>query len=924
MSENYFQFIHLKTYHAHDQLADGRKKFCRVFEQSKAHQIFFQLSFHNHQFSIDTWIANIQVKWIRVGDLREETVAYIKSTKQLISSDKDIIEHEEGIKDIPENTFTPGIYFLSATIDGISIESMDFYVMGFGEMSVTNNPYFKVERIQLFKETRNDSVEVIKKSLHQFDQDNTAKIIVEMQLKKKLTDANWYCELFASVYNEDGELKERYIVFQVVPEGKSDHLVRFELGNDDPYYWPSGNYKLQISFLGVIVAESYFTSGYRDIEGNVFSETDSRVIYKSEMQESDRNKNASFDFITEPDEKDQFPEKIDDKTAIRIAYKDDLHNVTNYLKNGLSVLIICDKIMSEIITQEVCRQADKTPVRDNLNIDTKGFLTKIRDLMEGEIFILQSFEILSDWTYGSSVIFQADDNGNLPQILAFCDASIPLKELLTRRFALMVRISGIPREIELNGKKYNPLPYLITKKEKALFRHFDPHEIYKHISGLNILQFRNAFKYVQTTFKEPAPSNEIYKALRVFKQHAHANNIEFTNESFDDIGGYEKVKKYILTVLSLFQKTQENLTHEQQVAAVPKGFILYGDPGTGKTLFAKAIANKLNATVQIVSGPEILEMWWGKSEENLRNIFATARRNAPSVIIFDEFDSIARKRGSAPDGGAMAANSLMAQLLTELDGFHPNDGVLVIATTNRIRDIDLALMRPSRLQRIFIDLPDMEARKDVARLHGKYYKIDKIIDDTLSICMKHFEAWKNSDDEPENRKIPNSFYQEIGTLFPAVAKRIEDDMINMTINTEVDFFFDFIHSLEAEKSKNGQHVEIIRVISDKVSKLREHIQADKKQTSEEIAKKSPLERDFEDLYMVLQAELSEELTTLPEDYFNYLMVLIAQFTDGWNNDQIGNLFKEAMIAHSLEGRLLSPKYFGEQIGKVKVNKQTLS
>ena len=152
-----------------------------------------------------------------------------------------------------------------------------------------------------------------------------------------------------------------------------------------------------------------------------------------------------------------------------------------------------------------------------------------------------------------------------------------------------------------------------------------------------------------------------------------------------------------------------------------RGFIFHGPPGTGKTLFAKAIANAMNATIQMVSGPEIMDMWVGKSESNLRRLFTVARRNAPAVIFFDEFDSIASQRSGSADGGSRASNAVVAQLLTELDGFRADQDLLVIGTTNRLDIIDEALLRPSRFQPIHIPLPDKAARRKIAAIHARTF-----------------------------------------------------------------------------------------------------------------------------------------------------------------------------------------------------------
>jgi transitional endoplasmic reticulum ATPase len=141
-------------------------------------------------------------------------------------------------------------------------------------------------------------------------------------------------------------------------------------------------------------------------------------------------------------------------------------------------------------------------------------------------------------------------------------------------------------------------------------------------------------------------------------------------------------------------------------------------------LFAKAIANQLNATVQVVSGPEIMDMYVGESERKVREVFAEARRNAPAVLVFDEFDAIATRRSGREDGGSRAGNAVVAQILTEMDGFRADVPMLVIGTTNRLDIIDVALLRPSRFQAITIGLPDTAARRAIAAVHAGHFQVD--------------------------------------------------------------------------------------------------------------------------------------------------------------------------------------------------------
>jgi transitional endoplasmic reticulum ATPase len=156
---------------------------------------------------------------------------------------------------------------------------------------------------------------------------------------------------------------------------------------------------------------------------------------------------------------------------------------------------------------------------------------------------------------------------------------------------------------------------------------------------------------------------------------------------------------------------------------MPRGFIFHGPPGTGKTLFAKAVATAMDATILVVSGPEVTDMYVGESERKVREIFAEARRNAPAIVVFDEFDSIASRRSGREDGGSRAGNAIVAQLLTEMDGFRAEVPVLIIGTTNRLDIIDDALLRPSRFKAIRIGLPDDAARKEIARVHARRFHV---------------------------------------------------------------------------------------------------------------------------------------------------------------------------------------------------------
>lgn len=160
-----------------------------------------------------------------------------------------------------------------------------------------------------------------------------------------------------------------------------------------------------------------------------------------------------------------------------------------------------------------------------------------------------------------------------------------------------------------------------------------------------------------------------------------------------------------------------------------KGVLFYGPPGCGKTLMAKAIANECQANFISVKGPELLTMWFGESEANVRDVFEKARQSNPCVLFFDELDSIAQQRGGNSGDGGGAADRVMNQLLTEMDGIGAKKNVFIIGATNRPDIIDTALMRPGRLdQLIYIPMPDYESRLGILRATLRKSPVSRDVD----------------------------------------------------------------------------------------------------------------------------------------------------------------------------------------------------
>merc|ERR1711988_1250238 len=182
--------------------------------------------------------------------------------------------------------------------------------------------------------------------------------------------------------------------------------------------------------------------------------------------------------------------------------------------------------------------------------------------------------------------------------------------------------------------------------------------------------------------------------------------VEVPNITWDDIGGLVDVKRELRELVQYPVNYPEKF--EKFGMSPSKGVLFYGPPGCGKTLLAKAVANECQANFISIKGPELLTMWFGESEANVRDVFEKARAAAPCVLLFDELDSIAKSRGMSVGDGGGAGDRVMNQLLTEMDGMGAKKSVFIIGATNRPDIIDTALMRPGRLdQLIYIPMPDL-------------------------------------------------------------------------------------------------------------------------------------------------------------------------------------------------------------------------
>lgn len=206
------------------------------------------------------------------------------------------------------------------------------------------------------------------------------------------------------------------------------------------------------------------------------------------------------------------------------------------------------------------------------------------------------------------------------------------------------------------------------------------------------------------------------------KARSYANN----NVKFSDVAGADEEKEELAEIVE-FLKNPTKFT--QLGARIPKGVLLVGPPGTGKTLLARAVAGEAHVPFVFISGSDFVEMFVGVGASRVRDLFEQAKKNKPCIVFIDEIDAVGRQRGAGLGGGNDEREQTLNQLLVEMDGFEPNEGIIVLAATNRSDVLDPALLRPGRFDRqIYVNVPDVRGREGILKIHARNKPIDESVD----------------------------------------------------------------------------------------------------------------------------------------------------------------------------------------------------
>jgi len=371
-------------------------------------------------------------------------------------------------------------------------------------------------------------------------------------------------------------------------------------------------------------------------------------------------------------------------------------------------------------------------------------------------------------------------------VLAFWDQLCPLPSIIEHLFPNKVYIQIIKREILWKLISSREAKKLCT--ERNAFSLASQLNLYQYLSGTTAGRIRQIMRKISDErypeFPDKDCLSKIYKEIHKLAGAHETHVLEMGN----NLTGYDTIREDLYRRIVFPTRLRYDAKNEKELyqadVLIPRGVLLYGPAGTGKTEWAKWLSQELGASLFIIHGPELKSKYVGETEASVRNIFSKARQCAPSVILIDEIDSLMPSRDS--DNSSSTNNydaSMVAQFLTEMDGLHKDEAVLVLGTTNRFDAVDSAFKRPGRFGvQIYIDYPDEQSRKAIISFYNKKFclnlkdgTISEIVnktkncfsgDDLRGICL--YLLRENLYNLKNRREFDVNSIENINALFPEV------------------------------------------------------------------------------------------------------------------------------------------------------------
>ena len=365
------------------------------------------------------------------------------------------------------------------------------------------------------------------------------------------------------------------------------------------------------------------------------------------------------------------------------------------------------------------------------------------------------------------------ESGEVNEIRLSSDGTKVEVELKNENFAKEVNIPSVDNLMESLNESMRAGSVTVTKESQSIWM-----VIFSLLTpfGLLIIFFIFWFLLMGGT---QGGNNGAGKTMSFGKSRARMINPTDKNRvTFDDVAGVDEEKEELEEIVE-FLKSPRKFT--EMGARIPKGVLLVGHPGTGKTLLAKAVAGEAGVPFFFISGSDFVEMFVGVGASRVRDLFEEAKRKAPCIIFIDEIDAVGRQRGAGLGGGHDEREQTLNQLLVEMDGFSANEGVIVLAATNRPEMLDKALLRPGRFDRqIVVSNPDVKAREQILEVHSRKKKLADDVD--LKTIAKNTSGFSGAD--LENVLNEAALLAARRNLTQIGMQEVEDAMVKVTMGPE--------------------------------------------------------------------------------------------------------------------------------------------
>ena len=402
----------------------------------------------------------------------------------------------------------------------------------------------------------------------------------------------------------------------------------------------------------------------------------------------------------------------------------------------------------------------------------KGIKTLAMWLIIGIIVIVLLSSIMenssSQMTY--SELITSIENGEVESINISSDGSMATVKLKDTKIEREVNIPSLDSFMSYIGEDLAAGTIGLEEDDQSIWI-----TIFSLITPFGLLIIFFIFWFMVMSSGQQGGS----KTMSFGKSKARLVNAGEKNRvTFDDVAGVDEEKEELQEIVE-FLKNPKKFT--DMGARIPKGVLLVGQPGTGKTLLAKAVAGEAGVPFYIISGSDFVEMFVGVGASRVRDLFEQAKKTAPCIIFIDEIDAVGRQRGAGLGGGHDEREQTLNQLLVEMDGFSDNEGVIILAATNRPDVLDKALLRAGRFDRqIVVSNPDVKAREQILEVHARKKKLSDDVD--LKVIAKNTSGFAGADLENILNEAAllaaRRNFKEIGM------KEIEDAMVKVTMGPE--------------------------------------------------------------------------------------------------------------------------------------------